>query len=72
VVGYNFKSELTFYNTPGNQNGKLSLKVYRDSILEPVVKPWLKRTRDPFIRLRNKQASQASGLCLTCLLPASL
>ncbi|KAF2629187.1 hypothetical protein BU25DRAFT_465246 [Macroventuria anomochaeta] len=42
TIGYNFKSNLTFYNTPGNKNGKLSLRVvYRDQILEPVVKPWL-------------------------------
>ena len=26
---------------PGNSNGKISLKVYRDQILEPIVKPWL-------------------------------
>jgi hypothetical protein len=30
AVGYNFKSYLTFYKTPGNNNGKLSLSVYRD------------------------------------------
>ncbi|KAF2818315.1 hypothetical protein CC86DRAFT_472932 [Ophiobolus disseminans] len=44
AVGYNFKSNLTFYNTPGNRNGKLSLAVYRDQILELVVGTWL---RDP-------------------------
>jgi hypothetical protein len=43
AVGYNFKSDLTFYNTPGNKNGKLSLKVYRDQILEPMVKLWLQQ-----------------------------
>jgi hypothetical protein len=43
AVGYNFKSDLTFYNTPGNKNGKLFLKVYHDQILEPVVKPWLQQ-----------------------------
>ena len=40
-VGYNFKSEITFYDVPGNVNGKMSQQVYIDSILEPVVKPWL-------------------------------
>ncbi|KAF2828250.1 hypothetical protein CC86DRAFT_445221 [Ophiobolus disseminans] len=44
AVGYNFKSNLTFYDTPGNRNGKLSLAVYRDQILELVVGAWL---RDP-------------------------
>jgi hypothetical protein len=33
AVGYNFKSDLTFYNTPSNKNGKLSLKVYCDQSL---------------------------------------
>jgi hypothetical protein len=61
AVGYNFKSDLTFYNTPGNQNGKLSLKVYRDSILEPVVKPWLKRTRDPFILEEDNDSGHGGG-----------
>ena len=41
AVGYNFKSEIIFYDVPGNTNGKMSLQVYRDQILEPIVKPWL-------------------------------
>jgi hypothetical protein len=47
AVGYNFKSDLTFYNTPGNQNGKLSLKVYCDSILKPVVSHGLNASAIP-------------------------
>ena len=31
---------------PGNTNGKMSLQVYRDQILEPVVKPWLMEGHD--------------------------
>jgi len=42
AVGYNFKSPLVWYDVPGNTNGKMSLKVYRDSILEPVVGKWLR------------------------------
>jgi hypothetical protein len=42
TVGYDFKSNITFYKTPGNKSGKLSLKIYCNQILEPVVKPWLK------------------------------
>jgi hypothetical protein len=39
AVGYNFKSQLKFYEVPGNTNGKKSQKVYRDVMLEQVVKP---------------------------------
>ncbi|KAK3940957.1 hypothetical protein QBC46DRAFT_363720 [Diplogelasinospora grovesii] len=34
AIGHNFKSDLVFYNVLGNTNGKMSLKVYRDQILE--------------------------------------
>ena len=43
AVGYNFKSELVFYDVPGNSNGKMSLQIYKDEILEKVVKSWLKK-----------------------------
>ncbi len=42
AVGYNFKSELVFYNA-GNSNGKINYKTYKDQILEPIVLPQLKR-----------------------------
>jgi hypothetical protein len=45
AVGYNFKSDLTFHTT-NNKNGKMSLSVYRNQILEPIVKPWLERGDD--------------------------
>jgi hypothetical protein len=41
AIGYNFKSLIHFYNVPGNTNGKMSQRIYIDSILEPIVKPWL-------------------------------
>lgn len=41
TVGYNFKADFIFYNVPGNKNGKLTHQVYINSILEPVVKPWI-------------------------------
>lgn len=41
AVGYNFKSNIIFYDVPRNTNGKMSIKVYRDQMLKPVVKPWL-------------------------------
>ena len=43
AVGWNFKSPIHFNNVPGNTNGKMSLQVYRDSILQPIVKPWLEK-----------------------------
>lgn len=43
AVGYNFKSSMVFYNVPGNSNGKMSLQVYKNTILEPIIGAWLKR-----------------------------
>ena len=43
---YNFKSNIIFYDVPGNKNGKLTHQVYIDSILEPVVKPWITAGED--------------------------
>lgn len=39
AVGYNFKLDIIFYDVPENRNGKMTHKVYIDSILEFVVKP---------------------------------
>lgn len=41
AIGYEFKSDLVFYDVPGNRNGKMGLQVYRDIFLEPIVKPWI-------------------------------
>jgi len=41
AIGYNFKSEIYFYNVPDNTNGKMSQQVYIDSILDPIIKTWL-------------------------------
>ena len=41
AAGYDFKSEMVFYDVPSNTNGKMTQQVYRDVILEPMVKPWL-------------------------------
>jgi len=45
AVGYNFKSELYFYEVPGNGNGKMSHKVYAQ-LLEDMVVPWIKEGHD--------------------------
>lgn len=47
-MGWNFKSELIFYEVPTNTNGKMSQAVYVNKILEPVVKTWIERG-DSFI-----------------------
>jgi hypothetical protein len=41
TVGYNFKSNIVFYDA-GNTNGKMTHKCYRDQILEPIIRNWLK------------------------------
>ena len=41
AAGYSFKSHIVFYEVPTNSNGKMSQQVYRDVILQPVVKSWL-------------------------------
>lgn len=45
-MGYNFKSDIIFYDVPGNKIGKLTHQVYIDFILEPVVKPWITAGED--------------------------
>lgn len=43
AVGYNFKSELVFYegSTSPNTPGAISMSDYREKVLERAVKPWL-------------------------------
>jgi hypothetical protein len=40
AIGYNFKSEIHFYECKNN-NGKLTQLEYISKILEPIVKPWI-------------------------------
>ena len=46
AVGHNFKSEIYFYEVPGNTNEKMSQQVYIDQILDPIVKPWIQAHQD--------------------------
>lgn len=46
MVGYNFKSNLTFYKVPRNTNRKMLLQIYINQILKPMVKPWLIEIQD--------------------------
>lgn len=41
AIGYNFKSDIIFYDVTTNNNGKMTYQVYINSILKPVIKPWL-------------------------------
>lgn len=43
AIGYNFKSELHFYDIASNTNGKMTAQYYRDGILDGIVKPWIER-----------------------------
>ena len=60
AVGFNFKSDIIFYDVPGNSNGKMTHQVYIDSILEPVVKPWLDRD-DDFVLKENVDSGHGTG-----------
>ena len=53
-MGYGFKLDLTFYNVSRNTIGKMSLKVYSNQILKPVVKPWLLKGQDFVLEEDNK------------------
>ncbi|KAF2818032.1 hypothetical protein CC86DRAFT_337635, partial [Ophiobolus disseminans] len=62
AVGHNFKSDLTFYNNPTNRNGKMSLKVYRDAILEPIIGSWLRDpSQKPFILEEDDDSGHGGG-----------
>lgn len=64
-AGHNFKSDLIYYDVPGNSNGKMSHRVYIDSILEHVVKPWLSDVKqgriDPFVLEEDGDSGHGGG-----------
>ena len=45
---------------PGNSNGKMTHQVYINSILEPVVKPWLERG-DDFVLEEDGDSGHGTG-----------
>ena len=59
AVGYDFKSQLVFYDA-GNSNGKMSLAVYRDCILEPIVGQWLSQG-DQFVLEEDGDSGHGGG-----------
>jgi hypothetical protein len=60
AVGYDFKSPLIWYDVPGKPNGTMSLQVYRDSILEPVVGSWIKEGQQ-FVLEEDDDAGHGTG-----------
>ncbi|KAF1814001.1 hypothetical protein P152DRAFT_301152 [Eremomyces bilateralis CBS 781.70] len=56
AAGYDFKSDLTTYDVPSNTTGKMSQSVYIDSILDPIIKPWIQNGHDFII-----EEDQVSG-----------
>lgn len=60
AVGYNFKSDMIFYDVPTNKNGKMTHQVYINSILEPVVKPWLE-AGDEFVLEEDGDSGHGTG-----------
>lgn len=65
AIGWDFKSDMVFYEVPGNRNGKMSHQVYRNSILEPVVKPWIDASQrgrvDPFVLEEDGDSGHGGG-----------
>lgn len=59
-MGYNFKSDIYFYELPGNSNGKMTHDVYIKSILNPVIKPWLKGENN-FVLKENGDLGHGTG-----------
>lgn len=60
AIGYGFKSEMQFYEVPTNTNGKMSLQVYRDVILDGMVAQWLTRG-DKFILEEDGDSGYGGG-----------
>lgn len=59
AVGYDFKSPMVWYDS-GNSNGKMTLKTYRDQILEPVVGEWL-RQGQTFVLEEDNDSGHGTG-----------
>ena len=59
AVGYNFKSDLVFYDIPTNNNGKMTHQKYIE-ILEEHVKPWIQRG-DDFVLEEDRDTSHGIG-----------
>ncbi|KAF7561409.1 hypothetical protein G7046_g2742 [Stylonectria norvegica] len=65
VVGYDFKSELVFYEESTNPNctGVMTMSEYRDKVLQKVVKPWLTTLGPQAFILEEDTEYFAHGSC---------
>ena len=61
----NFKLDIIIYDVPGNKNSKLTHQVYIDSILEPVVKPWI-MAREDFVLEENDDSDHGPSKKIPC------
>ena len=60
AVGYDFKSKMILYEVPSNSNGKMSQRVYINSILKPEVKIWIQRG-NRFVLEKNNDSGHGPG-----------
>ncbi|KAF1987341.1 hypothetical protein K402DRAFT_412293 [Aulographum hederae CBS 113979] len=60
AVGYDFKSELVFYNIPTNHNGKMTMKVYEEEILDKHVLPWIQAGQN-FVLEEDRDSGHGIG-----------
>ena len=54
------KSDTIFYSVPGHSNEKTTHRIYIDSILDPIVKPWLERG-DDFVLEEDGDSGHGTG-----------
>lgn len=59
-MGYNFKSDIIFYNILSNKNGKLTYQVNKNSILILLMKPQI-MTRVDFILEKDGNSGHDSS-----------
>ena len=55
AIGHNFKSDLIFYDIPGNTNGKMTADFYVNGIFEPHVKQWIQND-PPFVLKEDRDS----------------
>jgi hypothetical protein len=60
AIGYNFKSDLIWYDIETNTNGKMSQQGYIDKILTPHVLPWIQRG-DNFVLEEDQDTGHGPG-----------
>jgi hypothetical protein len=61
AVGYRFKFPLTFYDIPSNTNGKMTQRAYIDTILDPIVKPWILDPKQDFVLEEDRDSGHGTG-----------